>query len=240
MNFDNKAVVINSKVTRIESINGSAFCYNNRVVAPPVPFVVNSSDSYIYENISNVYKQDENNIKNNAYVTGIKSFGAYILTKEHLKIGYEPFCTYILPSYIYGNKKLQKYNVLVLDYTRNKDTDRNFFYTRIIEKTAESIENTKRKSLPYVKAIIKYDKEITPININSHDNITVVVQKNEYFEIITEKLISMVKNLPESMGYTSKKIYGTMLNSGEVKLTVQYMDGDQIIIINAPYYRRTL
>lgn len=292
MNFDNKAIVVNTKVVQIEAIGGSTFCYSNKISSPPIPFVENLSGSYVnelevskseelsycsmirtpisfVENVSGAYVNDrsdvylpESNKKTDgeSYVIGSSRFHALVLSNKRKSVNYPSSCAHILPLYKYNKVKYPSFdtkifplykhnneykydstkiygnNAPIFNYNYSSNTWEQKFCTKIIRKTID----IKSKAFPYVSVLIKYEKPIVYEGSSDRDTIEITVQKNEYFEIITDSLISKIEGLPDEIKYSSNKIYGTPSKSGQSIITINYSEGKQKLIINVPYYRRIL
>ena len=104
-----------------------------------------------------------------------------------------------------------------------------------VNSLTASKENEK-KFLPKTATVIQRTKVI--INNGSAENISLVIQKMEFFEIKLNGAIS-VSGLPEGVTFATDSIKGSIANSGEYFIDITYNDGNkQTIDLFIPFYRR--
>lgn len=78
----------------------------------------------------------------------------------------------------------------------------------------------------------------TDVTINrTSGNISLIIQKMEFFELKLDG-VTNVTDLPEGVEYFNSRIRGSITNSGEYFIHVQYGNAIQTINIIVPFYRR--
>jgi hypothetical protein len=69
---------------------------------------------------------------------------------------------------------------------------------------------------------------------------SIVVQKNNFVEIVFTKIPTSVEGIPDGMEFTGTSIKGTIYKSGEYDVIVRYSNNQQNLNIVVPYYQRLL
>lgn len=82
--------------------------------------------------------------------------------------------------------------------------------------------------------------EVIIPEFSTYGNITLTVQKNCFIELNLPDNVIDVLRLPDELVYEHGYIKGIFTKSGMYSIIIEYADGNQIIHITVPYYKRIL
>ena len=109
--------------------------------------------------------------------------------------------------------------IKILDFTQKVNNNKNFIPV--------SVNVTDKTS-------------ITIPDVNDMQNISIVIQKNNFFELELSSVPNNIIGLPSGITWIGNKIKGTFIDSKEYNLKITYNQGEQNINIIVPYYERLL
>jgi hypothetical protein len=234
MNFDGKAYVKNISTKSFSSEHGYAF------VREPV----NTSQIHPCKGKDEAF----------VYPTYMTNFN---VLKEKIFYYSNGLIPHTVQVYNEKENKLDTQNFIV---TRdaNIHNEQNFDY-KTKRTYVSRIQPTNIKYNP--KSVIVIDLEhkesslafaSTTVNVNSkvqvvipekstdYSDMSLVIQKNSFIEIKVPDGVMNIINLPEQLTYLPGYIKGTFTKSGEYNIKIKYPDGEQILNIIVPYYKRIL
>lgn len=242
MNYDGKAIVINTNINNYKSKNGYAVIHDKQCKT----YYTQTNEKIIVEVIDKSIKV-LNNIyaKNSSIVYGDLNLIPYTVSVYNERMHTEEAMFYYASS------------VKVKQKIRNKDYN-DFKYVSVRHKT-EKLQRTNIKYIPQTaivtdltseETIVKFKgfevnvtnktEVIIPSGNSSYDNISIVVQKNCFIEMVISDKIIAIEDLPDDLEYLPGYIKGTFTKSGEYNVKLKYPDGEQILNIIVPYYQRLL
>ena len=237
MNFDGKALIVNQYYDKFYSENGSAI-----VGLPDYKIEFNSYKDYS-KVIANISKYNENELidinKSNVF-NKLIPYTVQVYNKKSL---YESN-TLFSSSKIYIQDCVSRFSNLYKPKTV-KITDL-LLSTNILinEKTAYITDITKSilvKNFPIISANIVDKTEIViPSPIKEYQDISIVVQKNNFIELKFSDTIIDIQGLPDELEYTLGVIKGTITKSGTYDIKIKYNENFQNLNIVVPYYQRLL
>lgn len=237
MNFDGKALILDTSINYFVSNNDSAFVENlNKKVI---------NESYITKGATSIYLKDkrknQKNINNffECYSYGLIPYTAYV-DEVRPSINTLNFVRFskirdkqIQENQIFNYSAPRSY-IISLQPTNIKYNPKSVTVTELIYKQKE-------KSLTSTSVNVHNKVEvIIPDKISNYTDISLVVQKDCFLEIKISNSATNVTDIPEGLTYIPGYIKGSFLKSGEYNIKIHYSDGEQIINIIVPYYKRLL
>lgn len=237
MNFDGKALVVNQHYDMFYSDNGSA-------IVMPASFItefnqdIGNSNVVIESLTTNKKESISSSIINNKLVP----YTAQVYNKDTL---YEHNTT-LKPSekiHITDNTSLKFEKACNFESVKITDLllSTNVFIKEVTAYVTDITKATMSKSFPAVYANIVDKTEITIPSVSTgHQEMSLVIQKNNFIELKFSDTIVNVIGLPDGLEYTLGVIKGTITKSGTYDITVQYNDSSQKLNIIVPYYQRLL
>lgn len=204
----------------------------------------------------NFYKEGFSNVINTNCVGAIASVYNPNDTEVY-EINFTPVKTLSLSSKIniadkFFNKetitvKDDKYNERVCNILMPKIqavigivTKTNMTYTdtsviKIVDLTQKIVPD---KEFATVTATVTDKTEITIPDVGDMQNLSIVIQKNSFFELELAATPNNIIGLPDELTWKGSNIKGTLTQSKEYNLTIMYSQGEQKINIIVPYYQR--
>lgn len=237
MNFDGKALVVNQHYDMFYSDNGSA-------VVMPASFItefnqdIGNSNVVIESLMANKEESMSSSMANNKLVP----YTVQVYNKDTL---YE-YNTTLKPSekiHITDSTSLKFEKVYNFESVKITDLllSTNVFIKEVTAYITDITKATTAKSFPTVYTNIVDKTEITIPSVSTgHQEMSLVVQKNNFIELKFSDTIVNVIGLPDGLEYTLGVIKGTITKSGTYDITVQYNDSSQKLNIIVPYYQRLL
>ena len=119
-------------------------------------------------------------------------------------------------------------------------TKTNLTYTdtsaiKIIDLTQKTVPD---KEFAVVTVNVTDRTEIVIPDVGDMQNLSIVIQKNSFFELELAAIPNNVIGLPNELTWKGSNIKGTLMQSKEYNLTITYNQGEQKINIIVPYYQR--
>lgn len=240
MNFDGKALVVNQNSNVFYSSNDFA-------IVIPVKHItefnqsIDMSDVVAEDSVAN--KKIFSSASSSSYSTVRNELTPYttqvydinLLRKKDINLIQTKICIFDIPLKYEKDCDFQKVKVTELLQPTN---------IPIKEVTAYIIDNTKSASSkefsPIYATVTDKTEVIVPSVSSGYQEMSIVVQKNNFVELKFADTIIDATGIPEGMKYISGSIKGTITQSGSYDITIQYSDGSQKLNIVVPYYQRLL
>jgi hypothetical protein len=237
MNFDGKALVVNQHYDMFYSDNGSA-------IVMPASFITEFNQDIGNSNVvveslgTNKEESMSSSIANNKLVP----YTVQVYNKDTL---YE--CNTNLNSsekiYITDNTSLKFEKTCNFESVKITDLllSTNVFIKEVTAYITDITKTATARSFPAVYANIVDKTEIVIPSVSTgYQDMSIVVQKNNFIELKFSDTITNVTGLPDGLEYTLGVIKGTITQSGSYDITIQYEDSSQKLNIIVPYYQRLL
>jgi hypothetical protein len=237
MNFDGKALVVNQHYDMFYSDNGSA-------IVMPASFItefnqdIGNSNVAVESLVINKEESMSSSIVNNKLVP----YTVQVYNKDTL---YE-YSTNLNSSekiYITDNTSLKFEKTCNFESVKITDLllSTNVFIKEVTAYITDITKTVTARSFPAVYANIVDKTEIVIPSVSTgYQDMSIVVQKNNFIELKFSDTIINVTGLPDGLEYTLGVIKGTITQSGSYDITIQYEDSSQKLNIIVPYYQRLL
>lgn len=240
MNFDGKALVVNQHYDMFYSDNDSA-------IVMPASFITEFNQDIGNSNvvIESLIANREESMSSSSFSVANNKLVPYTVQVYNKNTLYE-YNTKLKPSekiYIIDNTSLKFEKTCNFESVKITDLllSANVFIKEVTAYVTDVTKATTTKSFPAIYVNIVDKTEITIPSVSTgHQEMSLVVQKNNFIELKFSDTIVNVIGLPDGLEYTLGVIKGTITKSGTYDITVQYNDSSQKLNIIVPYYQRLL